>query len=109
MMLNAMAEDLPHVQNHIADALATSTSTTTYGPSNICSHLDVEQQLIDTETSKSGDTAMAAKKGTTSQNCSDHTACGNCGNFSHGTKDCSGKEGAMEGKCDEVLACKCAA
>jgi hypothetical protein len=71
MMLNAMAEDLPHVQNHIADALATSTSATTYGPSNICSRLDVKQQLIDTETSKSGDITMAATKGTTSQNRSD--------------------------------------
>ncbi|KAG0704589.1 hypothetical protein DFH29DRAFT_777690, partial [Suillus ampliporus] len=45
MMLNAMAEDLPHVRNHIADALATSTSANPYGPSNICSRLDVEQQL----------------------------------------------------------------
>jgi len=108
-MLNAMAEDLPHVRNHIADALATSTSATTYGPSNIRSRLDVEQQLIDTETSKSGDIAMAATKGTTSQNRSDHAACGNCGNSSHGTKDCFGKGGAMEGKHDEVLARKRAA
>ncbi|KAG1839786.1 hypothetical protein F4604DRAFT_1599333, partial [Suillus subluteus] len=45
MMLNAMAEDLPHVHNHIADALATSTSNNPYGPSNIRSRLDVEQQL----------------------------------------------------------------
>jgi hypothetical protein len=60
MMLNAMAEDLPHVRNHIADALTTSTSTTSYGPSNIRSCLDVEQQLIDMEKSKSGDIVMAA-------------------------------------------------
>ncbi|KAG2111903.1 uncharacterized protein F5147DRAFT_572896, partial [Suillus discolor] len=45
MMLNAMAEDLPHVRNHIADALATSMSSNPYGPSNIRSRLDVEQQL----------------------------------------------------------------
>jgi hypothetical protein len=52
---------------------------------------------------------MAATKGTTSQNRSDRTTCGNCGNSSHGTKDCFGKGGAMEGKCDEVLARKRAA
>ncbi|KAG0693561.1 hypothetical protein DFH29DRAFT_772007, partial [Suillus ampliporus] len=45
MMLNAMSDDLPHVRNHIADALATSTSSSAYGPSNIRSRLDVEQQL----------------------------------------------------------------
>ncbi|KAG1765823.1 hypothetical protein EDD22DRAFT_746682, partial [Suillus occidentalis] len=45
MMLNAMSDDLPHVRNHIADALATSTTTSIYGPSNIRSRLDVEQQL----------------------------------------------------------------
>ncbi|KAG1758479.1 hypothetical protein EDD22DRAFT_783887, partial [Suillus occidentalis] len=45
MMLNTMAEELPHVRNHITDALATSTSSNPYGPSNICSRLDVEQQL----------------------------------------------------------------
>ncbi|KAG0692060.1 hypothetical protein DFH29DRAFT_765786, partial [Suillus ampliporus] len=45
MMLNAMVEDLPHVRNHIADTLATSTSSASYGPSNIHSRLNVEQQL----------------------------------------------------------------
>ncbi|KAG1875759.1 hypothetical protein F4604DRAFT_1497845, partial [Suillus subluteus] len=45
IMLNAMNEELPHVRNHIADALSTSTSTSTYGPTNIRSHLDMEQQL----------------------------------------------------------------
>ncbi|KAG1819726.1 uncharacterized protein BJ212DRAFT_1219647, partial [Suillus subaureus] len=45
MMLNAMAEDLLHIQNHIADTLTTSTITNPYGPSHICSCLDVEQQL----------------------------------------------------------------
>jgi hypothetical protein len=50
-----MSEDLPHICNHIIDALTTSTTTTSYGPSNICSHLNIEQQLIDTEKSKGGD------------------------------------------------------
>ncbi|KAG1731118.1 hypothetical protein EDD22DRAFT_740474, partial [Suillus occidentalis] len=45
MMLNVMAEELPHVRNHIVDALSTSTSSNPYGPSNIHSRLDVEQQL----------------------------------------------------------------
>jgi hypothetical protein len=109
MMLNAMAEDLPHVRNHIADALATSTSTKSYGPSNIRSRLDVEQQLIDTEKSKSGDIVMAATgKGNGAQH-RDRVSCGTCGNSSHPTKDCFAKGGAMEGKRDEVLACKRAA
>ncbi|KAG1887698.1 hypothetical protein F4604DRAFT_1538117, partial [Suillus subluteus] len=45
LMLNAMSEDLPHVRNHIANSLATSTSSAPYGPSNIRARLDVEQQL----------------------------------------------------------------
>ncbi|KAG2361283.1 hypothetical protein BDR07DRAFT_1377336 [Suillus spraguei] len=107
MMLNAMAEDLPHVHNHIADALATSTSTTPYGPSNIHSRLDIEQQLIDTKRSKDGDIAMAAiGRGNHNAQSRERTA---CGNTSHPTKDCFGKGGATEGKRDEVLACKCAA
>jgi hypothetical protein len=109
MMLNAMAEDLPHVRNHIADALSASTSTTAYGPSNICSHLDIEQQLIDTEKSKTGDIAMAATgKGNNTQH-RDRVSCDTCGNSSHPTKDCFAKGGAMEGKRDEVLARKHAA
>ncbi|KAG2147389.1 uncharacterized protein EDB93DRAFT_1048794, partial [Suillus bovinus] len=45
IMLNAMSDKLPHVRNHIADALSTSTSAATYGPANIRSCLDMEQQL----------------------------------------------------------------
>ncbi|KAG0695425.1 hypothetical protein DFH29DRAFT_779048, partial [Suillus ampliporus] len=47
MMLNAMTDDLPHVRNHIADALSTSATQTSsiYGPANIRARLDVEQQL----------------------------------------------------------------
>ncbi|KAG1876724.1 hypothetical protein DFJ58DRAFT_649367, partial [Suillus subalutaceus] len=45
IMLNVMNDELTHVCNHIADALSTSTSTSTYGPMNICSRLDMEQQL----------------------------------------------------------------
>jgi len=106
MMLNTMAEDLPHVRNHNTDALATSTSTTTYGPMNIHSRLDVEQQLIDIEQSKGGDIALAATKSSNSQNHTECVTCGNCGNTSHITKDCFGKGGVMEGKHDEVLVCK---
>ncbi|KAG1723198.1 hypothetical protein EDD22DRAFT_853998 [Suillus occidentalis] len=101
MMLNAMADDLPHVHNHIADALATSTSSNPYGPSNICSCLDIEQQLIDTEKSKGGDVTLAA----TSKGAGTHherLPCGTCGNSSHPTKDCFGKGGAIEGvQCKE--------
>ncbi|KAG1827026.1 uncharacterized protein BJ212DRAFT_1294408 [Suillus subaureus] len=61
MMLNVMSDDLPHIQNHIMDALSTSSSTNAYGPSNIRAPLDVEQQLINTEKMKgSGDLAMMA-------------------------------------------------
>jgi hypothetical protein len=60
MMLNAMADDLPHVWNHIADALTTSTASNPYGPTHIRSHLNVEQQLLDTAKSKTGDVALAA-------------------------------------------------
>ncbi|KIK45157.1 hypothetical protein CY34DRAFT_78499 [Suillus luteus UH-Slu-Lm8-n1] len=60
MMLNVMARELPHVRNHIADALATSTSSNLYGLSNIHSCLDVKQKLINTEKSKGRDVALAA-------------------------------------------------
>ncbi|KIK32230.1 hypothetical protein CY34DRAFT_19191 [Suillus luteus UH-Slu-Lm8-n1] len=103
-----MTEDLPHVRNHIADALTTSTTANSYGPSNICSRLDIEQQLLNTEKSKRGDVALAAT-GKGGNRCSDHVPCGTCGATSHPTKDCFSKGGAMEGKRDEVMACKCAA
>ncbi|KAG2157898.1 uncharacterized protein EDB93DRAFT_1100712 [Suillus bovinus] len=109
MMLNAMAEDLPHVRNHIADAITTSTSAAPYGPSNIRSHLEVEQQIINIEKSKSGDVAMAAtgrSNNAKNHNNHDHPACDTCGHTSHPTKDCFGKGGAIEGKRDEVLARK---
>ncbi|KAG2128961.1 uncharacterized protein EDB93DRAFT_1095732, partial [Suillus bovinus] len=95
-----MSKDLPHVRNHVADTLAISSSTTAYGPSHIHSRLNVEQQLIDTETAKgSPDVALAATKvGSSTQ-----PSCGNCGRTGHVIKDCFGKGGAMEGKCDQVL------
>lgn len=97
MMLNAMAEDLPHVRNHIADALTTSTTANPYGPSHIRSRLDVEQQLIDSEKSKGGDVALAAT-GKGGNHHSNRVPCGTCGATSHPTKDCFSKGGAMEGK-----------
>lgn len=108
MMLNTMAEDLPHVHNHIVDALTTSTASKPYGPTHICSCLDVEQQLLDTAKSKGTNVALAAtsRGGNSRDNCK---CCGTCGNSSHLTKDYFGKGGAMEGKWDEVLAQKCAA
>ncbi|KAG1813582.1 uncharacterized protein BJ212DRAFT_1300976 [Suillus subaureus] len=107
MMLNAMAEDLPHIQNHITDALTTSTITNPYGPSHIHSRLDVEQQLLDTAKSKSGDVALAAtSKGGSHY---EHSSCGTCGNSSHSMRDCFSKGGAMKGKQEEVLAHRCAA
>lgn len=121
MMLNAMSDDLPHVRNHIADALATSTTTSIYGPSNIRSRLDVEQQLIDTAKGQSGDVALLANgkggnsQGGRSKTCTEcgrqgHSyCCTNCNSWGHYAKDCFGKGGSMEGKWEEVLAHKCAA
>ncbi|KAG2068607.1 hypothetical protein BDR04DRAFT_1119691 [Suillus decipiens] len=121
-MLNAMTYKLPHVQNHIADALSTSTSTTTYGPANICSHLDMEQQLLDADKKGSSDMALdASGKGNRSheahpgQTCSEcgmtghSSCCTTCKNWGHITKYCFGKGGAMEGKQEEVLSCRHAA
>jgi hypothetical protein len=126
MMLNAMTDDLPHVRNHIADALSSSTPTSptvsAYGPSNIHAHLDVEQQLIDTEKSKGGDVALLANgkgggntSGGRSKTCTEcgrqgHSfCCTNCNSWGHLAKDCFAKGGSMEGKCEEVLTKKCAA
>ncbi|KIK33209.1 hypothetical protein CY34DRAFT_63284, partial [Suillus luteus UH-Slu-Lm8-n1] len=103
MMLNAMAKDLPHVHNHIADTLTTSTASNPYSLTHICSRLDIEQQLLNTAKSKSSDVALAAtSRGGNS--CDNHEHCSTCGNSSHPTKDCFGKGGVMEGKWDEVLA-----
>jgi gag-polypeptide of LTR copia-type len=122
MMLNAMTDNLPHVRNHIADALSTSTSTTIYRPSNIHSRLDVKQQLINTKKLKGpGDLAMVtsskgnrrdALPGKTYSECNvaGHSfCCTTCGSWGHLVKDCFSKGGAMEGKRDKVLARKCAA
>ncbi|KAG2045536.1 hypothetical protein BDR06DRAFT_859988, partial [Suillus hirtellus] len=45
IMLNAMGEDLPHMRNHIADAITISTPSAPYSPTNICLCLELEQQL----------------------------------------------------------------
>ncbi|KAG2078833.1 hypothetical protein BDR04DRAFT_1112211 [Suillus decipiens] len=58
MFLNALTDDFPHVCNHIADAITTSTLSASYGLNNIHAQLDVEQQLIDSKKSKLGDVAM---------------------------------------------------
>jgi hypothetical protein len=120
IMLNAMNDELTHVHNHIANVLSTSTSTSSYGPTNICSRLDMEQQLIDADKKSSSNVVMVAGKGNRAQEshpgktCSecgatDHSACcSTCKNWGHVAKDCFSKGGAMEGKCDEVLSRKCA-
>ncbi|KAG1722974.1 hypothetical protein EDD22DRAFT_854052 [Suillus occidentalis] len=79
MMLNAMAEDLPHVRNHITDALATSTSANPYGPFNIRSWLDIEQQLLNTKKSKGGNVTLAATGKGGNNHCSDHVPCATAG------------------------------
>ncbi|KAG1852550.1 hypothetical protein F4604DRAFT_1592016, partial [Suillus subluteus] len=45
IMLNAMTDEFTHVQNQIADALSSCMSLSTYGPTNIHSRLNMEQQL----------------------------------------------------------------
>jgi hypothetical protein len=120
MFLNALTDDFPHVRNHIADAITTSTPSASYGPNNIHAQLDVEQQLIDSEKSKSGDVAMVAThKGggaaRSTKTCSDcgrtghSSCCTTCNGWGHNAKDCFGRGGAMEGKKEEVLARKRAA
>ncbi|KIK33604.1 hypothetical protein CY34DRAFT_27017 [Suillus luteus UH-Slu-Lm8-n1] len=114
LMLNAMSEDLPHVRNHVADAIVISTPSAPYGPTNIRTRLELEQQLVDNDKGKGGDVAMvASNKGkpqrgrppcpdcgqTTHTNC-----CSTCGGWWHSTKDCYGKGGAMEGKKDDIIA-----
>lgn len=117
MMLNAMSNNLPHVQNHIANALSVSTTTSIYSPSNIHSHLDVKQQLINMAKG-SGDVALLANDkggtshGTQSKTCSERRhqghsyCCTNCNSWGYYAKDCFGKGGSMEGKHEEVLAWK---
>ncbi|KAG2755656.1 hypothetical protein P692DRAFT_20717009 [Suillus brevipes Sb2] len=115
LMLNAMSEDLPHVRNHVADAIVISTPSAPYGPTNICTRLELEQQLVDNDKGKgSGDVAMmASNKGKTTRGrppCPDcgqttHTnCCSTCGGWWHSTKDYYRKGGAMEGKKDEIIA-----
>ncbi|KAG2737898.1 hypothetical protein P692DRAFT_20760463, partial [Suillus brevipes Sb2] len=115
LMLNAMSEDLPHVRNHVADAIVISTPSAPYGPTNIRTRLELEQQLVDNDKGKgAGDVAMiAANKGKSSRGrppCPDcgqttHTnCCSTCGGWWHSTKDCYGKGGAMEGKKDDIIA-----
>ncbi|KAG1758628.1 hypothetical protein EDD22DRAFT_849868 [Suillus occidentalis] len=97
MMLNTISDDLPYVRNHIANVLSISTTTTIYSPSNICSCLDVEQQLINT-TKGSRDVALLAN--------SHSYCCTNCNSWGHYAKDCFSKGGSMEVKHKKVFAQK---
>jgi hypothetical protein len=118
LMLNAMGDDLPHVRNHVANAIVISTPSAPYGPTNIRSRLELEQQLVDNDKGKTGDVAMIASNKSKQPNrggrppCPDcgqntHTnCCTTCGGWWHSTKDCYGKGGAMEGKKDKIIA-KC--
>jgi hypothetical protein len=119
LMLNAMSKDIPHMHNHVADAIAISTPSAPYGPTNIRSCLELEQQLVDNDKGKGpGNIAMmASNKGKPNQSrntqatCTDcsqftHTnCCTTCGGWWHSAKDCYGKGGAMECKKDEVITC----
>ncbi|KAG2357518.1 hypothetical protein BDR07DRAFT_367555 [Suillus spraguei] len=84
IMLNVMNEELTHVRNHIADALSTSTSTSTYGPTNIWSRLDMEQQLLDSDKKGSGDVALVtSSKGNRSREARPGKTCSECGVAGH--------------------------
>ncbi|KAG2057264.1 hypothetical protein BDR06DRAFT_1037536 [Suillus hirtellus] len=108
----------------IAQILLIQTPSAPYSPTNICSCLELEQQLVDNDKGKgSGDiTMVASNKGKSNHShpinqavCTDceqsmHTSCcTTCGGWWHSAKDCYGKGGAMEGKKDEVIACRHAA
>ncbi|KAG2056652.1 hypothetical protein BDR06DRAFT_970013 [Suillus hirtellus] len=103
---------------HIHREVRECSPSAPYGPTHICSHLELEQQLIDNDKEKgSGDVAMvASNKGkpnrghpTNQTACADcgqssHTnCCTTCGGWWHSAKDCYGKGGAMEGKKDKVV------
>lgn len=101
MFLNTLTDDFPHVRNHITNTITTSTPSASYGPNNIRARLDVEQQLIDSEKSKSGDVAMvmshkgggAARSPKTCSDCgrTGHSACcTTCNGWGHNMKDCFG-------------------
>ncbi|KAG2346224.1 hypothetical protein BDR05DRAFT_946270 [Suillus weaverae] len=115
IMLNTMTDEFTHVRNHIADALSSSTSLSSYRPTNIRSHLDMEQQLLDADKKGSADVVMLATKGNRSREARPGKTCSKCGatghasccatcsNWGHTAKDCFRKGGAMEGKREEVL------
>jgi hypothetical protein len=82
LMLNAMSEDLPHVRNHVTDTIVISTPSAPYGPTNIHTCLELEQQLIDNDKGKgSGDVAMiTSNKGKSSHG---RPSCPDCGQTTH--------------------------
>ena len=60
MMMNALSDELPHVRDHIADAIVHSSTSDPYTPLMAHTRLDMEQQLADSKSTSSGTFVLAA-------------------------------------------------
>ena len=110
IMLNALTGEFANVHNHVATTMSTSTDVagaSTFKSEMIQAHLDLEQQLINNDTSQSAIALIA--RAPICQNRHSNKRCSNmkCPSpASHTIEECWGSGGGMEGKRDEVLAAR---
>ena len=60
MMMNAMGNELPHVQDQIANVIVRSTPSNPYTPTMVHARLEMEQQLVNSKSLSSNHLALAA-------------------------------------------------
>ena len=110
VMLNALTGEFANVRNHVATTMSTSTDVagaSTFKSEMIWARLDLEQQLINNDTSQSAIALIACAP--ICQNRHSDKRCSNtkCPSpASHTIEECWGLGGGMEGKRDEVLAAR---
>lgn len=109
-MLNALTGEFANVHDHVATTMASLTDPLKpFESSSIRARLDLEQQLINNDTSQSSITLLSHTPGRT-QGCSHKHSDKKCSNTKcpspsgHTLPDCWAPGVGMEGKRDEVLA-----
>ena len=111
VMLNALTGEFANVRDHVATTMASSTDPLKpFESSSIRARLNLEQQLINNNTSQSSIALLShTPSRTQGRNRNSDKKCSNtkCPSpVGHILPDCWAPGGGFEGKCDEVLAAR---
>ena len=118
--MNALSDELPHVRDHITDAIVRSSASDPYTPLMAHTQLKMEQQLADSKSTSSGTFVLAATsipKPTTGCAALTCAVCGKSGHLkcctnpkrppehhvSHTWPECFSEDGGHAGQCEAVL------